>query len=111
LQEGARGELAHAHITATITTPRRCLNLKSPTFPPTTPPNHPPQVFELYPGVDSSRVWREARLMRMCSHPRIVPLLGVAVQVSAAAAGAGAGVGGCSQAGSAYWGYCAGTGA
>lgn len=41
----------------------------------------PTQVFDLMPGMDSARMWREVTLMRQCSHPRILPLLGVAIKV------------------------------
>jgi hypothetical protein len=40
-------------------------------------------VYELLPGVDSRAAWQEARLLRNCTHPRIVPLLGIAIRVGA----------------------------
>ena len=43
------------------------------------PPRHP-QVFELQAGVDSGEMWREAALLRQCEHPRIVPILGIALK-------------------------------
>ena len=50
-----------------------------------TPHQHTPlphwQVFELEAGVDSATLWREVLLLRQCRHPRIVPLLGVALEV------------------------------
>ncbi|PSC70012.1 leucine-rich repeat family [Micractinium conductrix] len=38
------------------------------------------KVFELEPGIESGRVWREVALMRRCRHARMVPLLGVALR-------------------------------
>lgn len=40
------------------------------------------QVFELHPGMHSHAVWQEASLMRHCSHPRVLSLLGIALKVS-----------------------------
>ena len=42
------------------------------------------QVIELLPGMDSHTAWREAALLRDCTHERIVPLYGVAFKVGAA---------------------------
>ena len=53
------------------------------------------QVFELEPGLSSGRVWREVALLRRCIHPRIVPVLGVAIQVSVMRCGSGSGDGCC----------------
>lgn len=39
------------------------------------------QVIELLPGMDSHTAWREAALLRDCTHERIVPLYGVALKV------------------------------
>ena len=45
---------------------------------------HPPaQVFELEPGVGVGAAWREVATMRACTHRRVLPLLGVAIQVGA----------------------------
>lgn len=38
------------------------------------------QVVELQLGMDSEVVWREARLLQRCTHERIVPFFGVAIQ-------------------------------
>ncbi|KAL4422644.1 hypothetical protein ABPG75_008841 [Micractinium tetrahymenae] len=38
------------------------------------------KVVELPPGLDVGAVWREASLLRRCTHRRIIPLFGVAVQ-------------------------------
>ncbi|PSC67189.1 Serine threonine-kinase CTR1 isoform B [Micractinium conductrix] len=38
------------------------------------------RVFELEPGIDGARVWQEVALMRRCSHPRIVPVVGVTIE-------------------------------
>ncbi|KAL4440185.1 hypothetical protein ABPG75_003186 [Micractinium tetrahymenae] len=38
------------------------------------------KMFELEAGMDSGVVWREVSLLRSCTHPRIVPLLGVALK-------------------------------
>jgi len=43
----------------------------------------PWQVVELFSGVDSQAAWHEAVLLRKCVHRRIVPLLGVALEVGA----------------------------
>ncbi|PSC77000.1 kinesin KP1-like isoform B [Micractinium conductrix] len=40
------------------------------------------KVLELEAGVDAGMVWQEVALMRQCCHPRVVPLLGVAIQGS-----------------------------
>lgn len=40
-----------------------------------------PQVFELGPGINSGTVWQEVSLLRNCSHPRVVQMLGVSVEV------------------------------
>lgn len=47
------------------------------------------QVFELQPGVLSGVIWHEISLLRACSHPQIVPVYGVALQVGGSA-GSGA---------------------
>ena len=39
------------------------------------------QIQEPPPGIDSRRLWQEARLMQRCTHPRIAPLLAVGVHV------------------------------
>lgn len=39
------------------------------------------QVFELGAGLDSTAMWHEVALLRNCRHPRVVQLLGVAVEV------------------------------
>lgn len=38
------------------------------------------KVFELEAGTHSGKVWHEVSLLRRCVHPRIVPLLGVALK-------------------------------
>ncbi|KAL4423507.1 hypothetical protein ABPG77_003640 [Micractinium sp. CCAP 211/92] len=38
------------------------------------------KVFELHPGLHSHAIWQEAALMRRCSHPRVLPLLGIALK-------------------------------
>ncbi|KAL4437186.1 hypothetical protein ABPG75_004325 [Micractinium tetrahymenae] len=38
------------------------------------------KVFELQPGAQSHTVWQEAALMRRCSHPHVLPLLGIALK-------------------------------
>jgi hypothetical protein len=48
------------------------------------PPPGALQVIELLPGMDSDIAWREAALLRDCSHERIVPLYGVALKVGEA---------------------------
>jgi hypothetical protein len=40
-----------------------------------------PQVFELSAAIDSTLVWQEVCLLAQCRHERIVPLLGVAIEV------------------------------
>ncbi|PSC74771.1 serine threonine-kinase [Micractinium conductrix] len=40
------------------------------------------KAFELEFGVDDAMVWQEIAIMRRCQHPRIVPLLGVAIEGS-----------------------------
>jgi len=46
------------------------------------PANLPPlQVFAVQPGIDSHAFWHEISLLSRCVHPRIVPILGVAVHV------------------------------
>ncbi|PSC75913.1 5 -nucleotidase isoform B [Micractinium conductrix] len=37
------------------------------------------KIQEPPPGIDSRRLWQEARLMQRCTHPRIAPLLAVGV--------------------------------
>ena len=39
------------------------------------------KVFEIDPGIDSGRIWREAAMLRDCVHERIVPLYGIALRV------------------------------
>ena len=41
------------------------------------------QAFELGAGIDSGQMWQEVALLRNCQHPRVVQLLGVAVEVRA----------------------------
>lgn len=60
----------------------------------------PTQVFELHAGLHSHAIWQEAALMRRCSHPRVLPLLGIALKVRlAAVVGGPAAAGHCTQGG------------
>jgi serine/threonine protein kinase len=38
------------------------------------------QAVELVAGADAGLVWQEVAALRQCQHPRVVQLLGVAVQ-------------------------------
>ena len=53
--------------------------------PPPLHPHHPPamQVVMLQSQMQSSVFWQEAGLLRLCIHPRIVPLYGVGINVRA----------------------------
>ena len=44
------------------------------------------QALEVEAGVSRADLWREAVLLRQCTHARIVPLYGVATQVGALSA-------------------------
>lgn len=39
------------------------------------------QVYEAAGSVDAALVWNEAAMLRSCTHPRILPLYGISVEV------------------------------
>ena len=39
------------------------------------------QVYEVAGSVDAALVWNEAAMLRSCTHPRILPLYGISVEV------------------------------
>jgi len=41
-------------------------------------------VLELEAGANAAAIWQEVNLLRLCTHRRIVPLFGVAIQASSA---------------------------
>ena len=57
-----------------------------------------PQVIELAPGMTSAAVWREASLLRQCTHDHVVPRYGVSIK-----AGGGGSIAGLGATVSAHW--------